>query len=122
MDILSDSTDIQILGLLLDIIGAYYLVRSFIKKGFDEMFKEAHGDFEGLPYDTLYSSYVQKIEAEIGLFFLIPGFVFQALSTLFFLKIPLLIIFIAPVLFYACGEIYFRLIANKDKFRKMSSL
>jgi hypothetical protein len=122
MEILNSAVDSQILGLLLDILGAYYLVRSFIQKGFQEMFQEAHGDFEGLPYDTLYGSYVQKIEAEIGLVLLVPGFVLQALSIIFFLKLPLFFIFIILALFYAFAELYFKFYSSRSKFNKMSNL
>lgn len=64
------------LGLLLGIIGAFFLAESFILKRIARVVKESSTYFNGNPF-LLYSNIVQRIEARTGFGFLAFGFFLQ---------------------------------------------
>ncbi len=72
---------IFIIGLLFDIIGAFFLAQSFIRKNLADLTYEGtsgYGSPPNLPY--IKSSIVQKAEAKIGFGFLTTGFILQSLD------------------------------------------
>lgn len=100
--------NIQVLGLLLDILGAYFVVRSFIIKKPADIKSEAYGNANsnlriayGMSDFLFFSFYKQGIEARIGLVLIIPGFFLQAFGVLHPISLPLsiiiLILFIAVI-------------------------
>ena len=65
----------QIIGLILDILGAFYLAKGFMFKKLAEIVAEAFGnDYPGLPggmsENIAVSLYRQRVEAIIGSLFL----------------------------------------------------
>lgn len=105
-DIVRTPASMQIVGLLVDIIGAYWLARGFTSKKPADLKNVAYGSANqnfltqfGMSGNLWISLYVQGIEARIGLVLLVIGFIFQALGALFSLVIPLYAVFIVALLF-----------------------
>ncbi len=79
----------QIFGLILDILGAFYLAKSFIFKRRRDIEAEAYGDdiegkYPGGFSDNLRVSFFrQRDEAIIGFLFLLLGFILQGAGVLF---------------------------------------
>jgi len=76
-----------ILGLFLDVIGAYYIVQSFINKNILDILAESHGTETkdlpgGLSENLAISFYRQSIDAKIGFVILTLGFFIQGLGNL----------------------------------------
>ena len=121
----------QIIGLILDILGAFYLAKGFMFKKLAEIVAEAFGnDYPGLPggmsENIAVSLYRQRVEAIIGSLFLFFGFLLQGVGVaLPNIKIPLCIsilfvtiIFITELLRrYLCSNerMILEKIYNKDK-------
>jgi len=66
-------------GLLLDIIGAFFLSQGFVLKQPEDVVREASSFWNGNPF-FLKSAISQRIEARVGFIFLLLGFVGQFLS------------------------------------------
>lgn len=66
-------------GLVLDIIGAYFLAQGFIQKRPEDVVKETSSYWGGNPF-LLRSVISQRIEARVGFIFLLFGFMGQFLS------------------------------------------
>lgn len=78
----------QMIGLLFDILGAYFLSQGLITKSLKNVVEESRGDenkpYLGTPKDNYgVGLYVQAVEARTGFFFLFIGFVLQGISYLF---------------------------------------
>ncbi len=79
---------LSIFGLLLDIIGAYFLAQSFITKNLEDIVCESYGN-EGKKYpgglseNLGISLYQQSIEARTGFIILTLGFIFQGIGNLY---------------------------------------
>lgn len=80
----------QLLGLVIDIIGAYYLSRGFIFKNQKEILALAYGDEDlskqlhgGLSENIAKSLYMQAVEARTGFAVLVFGFALQLCGTMF---------------------------------------
>ena len=80
----------QILGLILDIIGAYYIVKSFLFKNLKELLAESYGEdypqkslMGGMSGNIFRSFYKQSVEAKTGFVIITVGFLSQAVGILF---------------------------------------
>ena len=78
----------SILGLFLDIIGAYFLAQSFITKSLEDVICESWGNEGGkypggLSENLSISLYQQGIEAKTGFMVLTIGFIFQGIGNLY---------------------------------------
>jgi len=67
------------IGIVFDIIGAFFLAQSFILKKTDRIVKEASSFYDGNPF-LLPSFIIQRIEAKTGFGFLMLGFLLQMIS------------------------------------------
>ena len=67
------------IGIIFDIIGAFFLAQSFLLKKTDRIVKEASSFFDGNPF-LLPSFIIQRIEAKTGFGFLMLGFLLQMIS------------------------------------------
>jgi len=75
----------QVLGIFLDIIGAYYLGQSFVTKNLDDIVCESWGSESnkypgGLSDNLGISLYQRAIEARTGFIILTIGFIIQGVS------------------------------------------
>lgn len=84
---LNHELSIQLLGLVIDITGAFYLSRAFIFKNSADIKSETYGNvnqklliFFGMSGNLFFSFYTQGIEARIGFFLLLFGFVLQGIG------------------------------------------
>lgn len=80
--------NLQIFGLFLDVIGAYFLAQSFIAKKLEDIVAEAWGNesknYPGGTSDNLgISLYQQSKEAITGFLVLMTGFIFQGIGVAF---------------------------------------
>ncbi len=128
MDILnllnSPFINIQVLGLLIDIIGAYYIVRSFIVKKPADIKNEVYGNANqnlqipyGMSGNLFFSFYLQGIEARIGLVLVVTGFVLQSLGVLFELFISFFILVLVLVI-AAVGSVFaYRFFADPRRLK-----
>ena len=73
---------IGVSGLILDIIGAWYLSRGLVRKNLQEIVQEAPQAAFGINVAYVMGALTQRIEARTGFGFLFFGFGFQALSYL----------------------------------------
>ena len=73
---------IGVTGLMLDIIGAWYLSRGLVRKNLKEIVREAPQASFGINVAYVIGALTQRIEARTGFGFLFFGFVLQALSYL----------------------------------------
>ena len=71
---------IGVTGLILDIIGAWYLARGIVKKTLEEMTVEAPQFSWDVNHAYVIGALTQKIEAKIGFVLLTLGFTFQAIT------------------------------------------
>lgn len=71
---------IGVTGLILDIIGAWYLARGIVKKNLEGIIEEAPKHSFGINEAYVMGALIQKLEASIGFGFLFVGFMLQALS------------------------------------------
>jgi hypothetical protein len=85
--LLVHNSSIQLLGVLLDITGAYYLSRAFIFKSPLDIKFETYGTGNsrlhmsfGMSGNLFMSFYTQGVEARIGFGLLFSGFLFQAIG------------------------------------------
>lgn len=87
-------THSSILGLFLDIVGAYFLAQAFVIKKVEEIISESWGDEGekypgGLSENLGISLYAQSIDARTGFIVLMLGFVLQGIGNLYpNLKMP----------------------------------
>lgn len=79
----------QVVGLILDIIGAFYIVKSFIFKNLKSLLAESYGcDYpekgltEGMSGNLFRSFYKQSVEAKTGFIIISLGFGGQILGVL----------------------------------------
>jgi len=68
---------ISVYGLMLDILGAWYLARALVKKTLEEIKKEAPKFSAGIYEVYVVGALHQKIESKFGFAFLFIGFSFQ---------------------------------------------
>jgi len=73
----------QTIGLMLDLIGCFYIVRSFIFKKPKKLLRECQGDYNGMSIDLFKSFYKQGIEARVGFFVITVSFSFQVIGVIF---------------------------------------
>lgn len=74
--------NLQLLGISLDIIGAYYLAQGFIVKTKKEILRDSHGVDRSMSTNLAVSFYIQKYEAITGFTILTGGFLLQGYSTI----------------------------------------
>ena len=67
------------IGIVFDIIGAFFLAESFLLKKTDKIVKESSSYMDGNPF-LLPSFITQRIEAKTGFVFLMLGFLLQMIS------------------------------------------
>jgi hypothetical protein len=67
------------IGIVFDIIGAFFLAESFLLKKYDRILKESSSFWGGNPF-LLPSLITQRIEAKTGFIFLMLGFLLQMIS------------------------------------------
>ncbi len=79
----------QIIGLILDIIGAFYIAKSFIFKTPKDLIAESYGTnypdkdlTEGMSGNLFRSFYKQATEAKTGFLIIASGFISQAIGLL----------------------------------------
>ncbi len=108
------------IGIILDIIGAFFLAESFLLKKTNQIVKESSSFWNGNPF--LLPSYItQRLEAKTGFVYLLFGFLLQyfANSTLIqqgpdrYVKELLLIGFVLWLMSYLLLKVINRLLARK---------
>lgn len=80
--------DFQVVGLLINIIGAFYIARGFIFENYKSLLDRVHGineaEYPGGVCENLFIGfYKQAKEAWIGFILLFIGFIFQACGLIF---------------------------------------
>jgi len=110
-----EPTSLQILGLIIDILGAYYIVQGLIIKDECLLLKKVHGDHRGMSEDLFDIFFVQKVEARIGLFLLLLGFWLQGVSIVSFFSLKFLYVLIITVLIYFFVKILYKTQTTKKK-------
>lgn len=74
--------NLQILGITLDVTGAYYLAQSFIVKSNKDILRDSHGVDRSMSTNLAVSFYIQKYEALTGFLILTAGFLCQGYSVI----------------------------------------
>ena len=122
----SNFVDIQVLGLLIDIMGAYYIVRSFIVKKPADIKNEVYGNANqnlqipfGMSGNLFFSFYLQGIEAKIGLVLVVVGFVLQSLGVLFELFISFMVLILTLIIAVAGSGFAYRFFANPQRLKNI---
>lgn len=118
--------DIQVLGLLIDIIGAYYIVRSFIVKKPADIKSEVYGNANqnlqipyGMSGNLFFSFYIQGIEARIGLVLVVAGFVLQSLGVLFGFLISFFILVLVLAMAIAGSFFAYRFLTSPRRLKSI---
>lgn len=124
-EFLNQELNIQLLGIIFDIIGAFYLSRAFIFKKSEEIKNETYGnssldtpiDF-GMSGNLFFSFYSQGIEARIGFLLLFIGFLFQGAGVIWPLAIlPVYIILIVLIISFVICECVRNYLTNFDRIK-----
>lgn len=119
---------LQVIGLILDIIGAYYLAKSFINKSIKDLAAESWGDNYpekgypgGMSENQFVSFYKQSIEAKTGFIILTLGFMSQVCGYLFLgFRINRLIGISIIALAILIPILRQRIMFHKDRIKKLS--
>ncbi len=98
-------SSIQLLGIVFDIAGAFYLSRAFIfKKPADiksEVYGSANQNFTtsfSTSHNQFFSLYIQGVEARIGFFLLFAGFLLQGIGIVWsFIILPIYVVLIIGI-------------------------
>lgn len=74
-------------GLIIDIIGAWYIARGLVKKNLKEILQEAPQFGYGVNIAYVMGALTQKVEATIGFYLLAIGFAIQVISCLLWMEL-----------------------------------
>ena len=125
LHILNHTVDVELLGILLEITGAFYLARTFLFKDslkikfdlFGTGSSRLHSGFAAAR-NQFFSAYAEAVEARIGFFIVVVGLITDAVGLFVSPKPlwPLLVLWLVGVLIAEIARIYF---SRRDRIQKL---
>lgn len=115
----------SILGLYLDVIGAYFLAQSFITKNLEDIVCESWGNRGkqypgGMSENLALSLYHQRIEARTGFIVLTIGFILQGIGNLYSkLMLPSYVSAISVLLLLVIIKILHKIILKPERITQI---
>lgn len=102
---LNHASNIQLLGIVFDIAGAFYLSRAFLFKKAADIKSDTYGNANqnfltqfGMSGNLFFSFYIQGIEARIGFLLLFIGFLLQGIGIIWSsLILPIYVVLIIGI-------------------------
>jgi len=123
---LTNPVNVQLLGLLFDIIGAYWLALGFTNKNPADIKAITYGSANqgllssfGMSGNLFISLYIQGIEAKIGLIVLILGFAIQAVGIIWLYKMPLAALIFAVLACYSFAKLIHHYLTEPNRIKNI---